>query len=501
VEICRPLCPAKKPEVAHCIRLNHRSRRMFLPVLCFTLAATGLARAQVSELHLQNPEIAPPTANLPADQVLNSVAAARKAIQENPNSAHAYLSLSVALRSGGDLAGALDAVNQALKLDPHLSRAWLVKGLIANEWLAKGRAADEKGILREAAADFRKAVEADPQNTPARLELASILFTKGEFNAVRTQLEAILRLDPGNPNALNGIGLLQLQNGDLREAAESFRQAILHRPHFPEAQMNLGNALLQLGDWSGAREAFQNALQDEPNDAMAVYGLARALRNLGEAAPARAKFAQAKSLIEKQTAQLRANGENNRGLKLWHDGNLTGAAAAFRSALAEDPDFADAHNNLGGVLWQLNDKKNARGEFEAAVHDLPNFPKAHNNLGNALEDSGDLAGAIREFRIATLQQPAFATAHFNLGMALLRTGQRKDAEDEFRQAVLLDPGMAAAHLELGLQMISNAGPLSTVAKSEIEKGVQLNPALIMSVPEPVLHALAMADQVIAPESP
>jgi len=493
--------PVKKARFAISIGFHHRFFRIFLCVLCATLAATILALAQVSQLHLQSPEIAPPTANLPVDQIVNTVAAARRAIRQNPKSAGAYLSLSIALRSGGDLAGALDAVNHGLKLDPHLSRAWLVKGLIANEWLVKGRVADTKGILQEASADFRKAVEADPQNTSARLELASILFTKGEFNAVRTQLEAILRLDPGNPNALNGIGLLQLQNGDGRDAAGNFRQAILHRPHFPAAQMNLGTALFQLGDWSGSREAYQNVLRDQPDDAMATYGLARALRKLGDSAQAQAEFAAAKSLLQKQTAELRANNENNRGLKLWYAGDLDGATAAFRSALAQDPTYAEAHNNLGGVLWQLNDKPSALQEFEAAVRDQPGFVKALNNLGNAFIDTGNLQGAIKNLRAAVAAQPAFATGHLSLGMALVRAGRKTQAEAEFRQAILLDPGMAAAHLQLGLLMVSDPIQLSSNAKAEIEKGLQLNPSLIMSVPEPVLHDLAMMDQVIAPEVP
>ena len=89
-----------------------------------------------------------------------------------------------------------------------------------------------------------------------------------------------------------------------------------------------------------------------PDEAMAVYGLATADRHLGDSAKAEAEFGKARSLLRMNVALARGKGENNRGLGLWYSGNLAGAAAAFRSALTDDPTYAEAHNNLGGVLWQ-----------------------------------------------------------------------------------------------------------------------------------------------------
>lgn len=489
MESCKRLAQSFAFQKLRATRRHHRFWLGSLAALCTLYLTAGSALAQVSELHNQATELAPQSASIPPDQVVSAVAAARRAIQQNPQSASSYLSLGIALRSGGDADGAASAFHQALNLDPHLSSAWLEAGLMA----------DEKGSLEEARADFQKAVEADPKSNPARLELASILFRKGDFEAVKTQLEAILRLDPADANALNGVGLLELQAGKLQEAAESFRRAIASKPRFPEAQMNLANALSELRDWPGAHKAYQLALEEQPDDAMATYGLARALRNLDEPAQAEAKFAKAKTLMKMQTAELRANGENNRGLKLWYAGDLAGAAAAFHSALAQDPTYAEAHNNLGGVLWQQNQKPSALQEFEAAVRSQPGFAKALNNLGNALINSGDLQGGIMDLRAALAAQPAFATGYLNLGVALVRAGQKEQAAEEFRQALLLDSGMAAAHLELGLTMVTNPTQVSLAARDEIEEGLQLNPRLMGAVPEAVLHALAMTDRVIAPD--
>jgi Tfp pilus assembly protein PilF len=446
--------------------------------------------AQISELGPPIPAQAPQFSRIPANQVAAAVAAARKAIEQNPKSAQAYLSLGIALWSGGNSKAALQSLHEALRFDPHLSGAWLELGLIA----------DEQGRVVDATRDFQKALDANPRNTSARFELATEYFRAGKFTDSRTQLEAVLKENPADARALNGIGLLQLQNGKPRAAAESFRRAVHQKHDFVAAQVNLAGTLLRIGDVAGAHAAYQEALQEDPENPKAVYGMARALRALGDKTQADTMFARARKLMQGQTARLRAQDDDNRGLKLWHDADLKGAKVAFRTAISEDASYADAHNNLGGVLWQQGKNKESLQEFRAAVHSNPDFAKAHNNLGNALTANGDIAGAIREFRAAVSLEPAFATAHLNLGMVLMRARQWKQAEGEFRQILLLDPSSANAHIDLGIALASGTNLWPKEAHDEIERGLQLNSALIAAVPEPILHALAMMDRVIAPKS-
>jgi Tfp pilus assembly protein PilF len=458
-------------------------------VLAGSIAAIRGA-AQISEVGPPIPAQAPQFSRIPANQVVAAVAAARKAIEQNPKSARAYLSLGIALWSGGNAKSSLQSLHEALRLDPDLSGAWLEEGLIA----------DEQGRIENATQDFQKALDANPRNTSARFELATEYFRAGKFTDARTQLETVLKENPADARALNGIGLLQLQNGKPRAAAESFRRAVHQKHDFVAAQINLAGTLLRIGDVAGAHAAYQEALQEDPKNPKAVYGMARALRSLGEKTQADTMFARARKLMQSRTARLRAQDDDNRGLKLWNDGDLKGASAAFRSAISEDASYANAYNNLGGVLWQQGKNKEALQEFRVAVHSNPDFAKAHNNLGNALTANGDIAGAIREFRAAVSLEPAFATAHLNLGMVLMRNRQWNQAQSEFRQLLLFDPSNANAHVELGMALASGTNPLPKEAHDEIERGLQLNSALIAAVPESILHALAMMDRVIAPES-
>jgi len=114
---------------------------------------------------------------VPPDQILGAVAAARKAIQQHPDSAEGYLQLAIALRSGNDQPGALAAIDRALALDPHLHGAWLQKGLISIDG----------GTLKAAIVYFRNAVESDPQSVAARLEYSSMLFRPATSKARKSK--------------------------------------------------------------------------------------------------------------------------------------------------------------------------------------------------------------------------------------------------------------------------------------------------------------------------
>jgi tetratricopeptide (TPR) repeat protein len=450
------------------------------------VALAGLPPFQAS-LRVQPDEIASPAASIPADRVVQAIARARREIAKNPNSADGYLLLGTALRVGGNFAAAGRALDRALQLNPRISAAWVQKGLIA---LQNG----QKGTIASTEALFERAVDADPANAEARLQLAAILLRQGDFNKAQVELQAALRADPRSAGAYDGIGFVEMQKGNPNRAARNFRKAIALKSPYPEAQENLGETLLQMGDAAGARDAFEKALAAGlPDSSMATYGLASALKRLGETAQAASEFVKARELMQQRVAADRAQNEDNRGLQLWYRGDLDGAAAAFRDAIAMDAAYADAHNNLGGVLWQMKDAAGAEREFATAVRDQPDFAKARNNLGNVLLSAGKTDEAIAQFRAAVSEQPGFASAHLNLAAALLKKGEKNGAGAELHQALDLDPTIGAAHLELGLLLVPVSGRLTPDARRELEEGLRLQPQLWSALPAPVYQQLVLKD--------
>ncbi len=415
----------------------------------------------------------------PVQKTIDAMAAARQAVRDHPDSAQAYLSLALALKAAGDIPAASQAIEQALELDSHLAEAWYEKGLIEAEQL----------VWLTAARYFRQAVALAPSYEAAHLGLGEMLIRSGGFEEAARELEAVLRLNPSNAGAHDGLGLIHLRQGDFAAAEAEFRQAIALRPRFPRARESLGEVLLHRRDWAGAAAAFEQALADIPDSMSATNGLATALSHLGQPDRAKAEFQKAQQLSKASLMSRRAQAENNRGVELWHAGDLTGAITALRNALAADPDYAAAHNNLGGILWQQHDQPGALAEFAAAVRSRPEFPEAQNNWGSALMFTGNVDQAMEHFQAALALRPGFASARFNLGVALEKKGKWIEAETELRRAIVLAPETAAAHIELGLLLASRAGGLPPEARSELNEGLRLDPRLKSLIPDGLLKEL------------
>ena len=406
------------------------------------------------------------------DDALARVTAARQALRLHPDSASDYVSLGLALKLTGENEAASRAFQRARELGPNLAEPWYQEGLTEAD----------RGDWSRAAENFRRAAELDPKNVLARLELGEMLLRAGDFEQASTELMLVSHLDAGNSGAHYGLGLVRLQQGDLATAEGEFRRAISLRPEFFPARESLGETLVREHKWREAVAILDALVASNPESLNATNALATALANSGDRQRAEQEFQKAREIARQENATALATGENNRGLELWYGGKLPEAAGAFRSAIAANPGYAEAHNNLGGVLWQMDDRSSAVAEFEAAVRCRPDFAQAHNNWGSALVHAGQIDRALEEFRAALKYQPGFALAHLNLGKALTARHEAVAAETEFRRAVALVPEMAAAHIQLGLLLISKDGSHTEEARAELKEGLRLDPKLGTSIP-------------------
>ena len=79
-----------------------------------------------------------------------------------------------------------------------------------------------------------------------------------------------------------------------------------------------------------------------------------------------------------------AKAEFERGVKLYKEGELKSAEAAFRRAIELDSEFAEAYANLGSILASQNNLAEAISQFENAVRLRPELAALHYQLGVAL---------------------------------------------------------------------------------------------------------------------
>ena len=169
--------------------------------------------------------------------------------------------------------------------------------------------------------------------------------------------------------------------------------------------------------------------------------------------------ARAFELYSQAALQGSAHGHYNVGCALDERGDLDGAEAAYRAAVAAEPGDPSAHNNLGTMLRLVRgDVDGAEVAYRAAVAADPGYAKAHNNLGLLLQvERNDLVGAEAAYRAAIAAEPGYAAAYDCLGSVLKDIGNDLvGAEAAYRAAIALEPENASALSNLGILLEANA---------------------------------------------
>ncbi|MFN7976792.1 MAG: tetratricopeptide repeat protein [Vicinamibacterales bacterium] len=145
---------------------------------------------------------------------------------------------------------------------------------------------------------------------------------------------------------------------------------------------------------------------------------------------------------------------NNLGVTLRAAGRTDEALAAYRDGLALRDDYPDLHYNLANALIALGRSAEATEHLSRAAAANGDSAGVHNNLGTALADQGRFVEAVAEFERAVALEPASSKAHRNLGNALIEIGRQQDAFAHLTQAVSLAPEDAEAHYDLGAWLLS-----------------------------------------------
>jgi tetratricopeptide (TPR) repeat protein len=98
----------------------------------------------------------------------------------------------------------------------------------------------------------------------ATLGQAMAKHKAGDLDSAETLYEKILSQDSSDADALNLLGVLALQRGNLNLACDLIQRAIAVAPQIAEYYHNLGQVLKAKGDVDGARECFRQSLALNP---------------------------------------------------------------------------------------------------------------------------------------------------------------------------------------------------------------------------------------------
>jgi Flp pilus assembly protein TadD len=152
---------------------------------------------------------------------------------------------------------ALDAFQMAVNLEPETS-AWR---------MALGGAYERAGNLPQAAAEYQRAVELDPQDTSGWRTLALFSVTNG-YDLTGTgslAVQNLLKLAPKDWRSQDIAGQLAFSLGKIGEAQHKFEEAIMLVPGQPEPHLHLALVYLELGQRAAAHDELETARGLDPD--------------------------------------------------------------------------------------------------------------------------------------------------------------------------------------------------------------------------------------------
>lgn len=445
-----------------------------------------------------------------------------RATDEAVDDPQPWLVLSSYRSREGDAAGALEAVNEALKIAPDDTPARLRKA----ELLAENgyREKDEEpiaearelvdGILsvepsnpralfvrgkiemadldpKAAAQTLRSALDVEPDWAPARFVLGSALMLIGDQNGARAELARAVEIDPGLLEARRSLSQIHGSLGEHEYAVEQGRMYLRERPDDIRTRILVAQSLVHLGKRD---EAFVelNAIPEESRDADSWYAIGRLYMAQGKGKDARSALLAANAMrpnmpdilrsllrLEAPAGQLGIAAERIRGavredpnsarLALLEarvelaEGNRDAAEASFQRAVELDPDDATAYQQLAAFYRVTGRLAESIATYERSIEQNPNSARSHERLAILYETSGNMDDAIQNYERAIELDASLGEAKNNLAYLLAETDADLDrALDLAQEAKALLPDSPNAADTLGWVLYKRGIPSAAI---------------------------------------
>ncbi len=301
----------------------------------------------------------------------------------------------------------------------------------------------------------------------------------GRWPEAERGFDAVLELEPEQPQALLFAGVLAMRTGRPARASELLQRAVAARPGYAEVHFAYGNALWADGHRGPARVAWQQAIRLEPTHVGALLNLAQAEERSGEAELAVAHCRAAIAAQPESPAPWSALAS-----ALCSSGEAAEALQAADAALACDDAFGPAHHHRGMALKALGRTEDAAQALRRAVQHQPGSASSHLNLANLLHDLGDTEAAERHCRAAIQRDPALAEAHTVLGFLLTQTGDLDGAIAACNRALAIEPELPEAQWNLGIALLTGGDLPAGFARYEWRKRHPVLGREFFALPDP-----------------
>jgi len=385
---------------------------------------------------------------------------AQEAVRLDPQSPQAILLLGQVLYQLRDYAGARTQIESAWSKNPEFGTGYLLgktELLLKDERAARaifaamlrqwgdtdvnhiflGRAYSQAGYADEAATEFRRALELNPQVRGAHYQLALSYLREDEaagYDKAIPELRAELALNPDDFSSHYMLGYIATKQSKWDEAERELLRAVALRPKDVASLLALADTYSATNRPKDAEPVLRQALELAGNNTS--QEIARAHYLLG-----RILLAQPGHQDEaKKELALVSEMQKHSGTVLTADARSVAPGSPLRQEAINESLPAPSANRPEGPESQAADT------LRATIAD------AYNNLGAIAGNAHDFASAANDFRRARQWNPALPGLDHNLGMALFYSNQYREAAAPLKAYVESTPEDVAARAALGFTL-------------------------------------------------
>jgi arylsulfatase A-like enzyme/Flp pilus assembly protein TadD len=304
-------------------------------------------------------------------------------------------------------------------------------------------------LFPQAEAQLQRVLDRDPGNLAALIDLAEVQVELGELDEAAEVVARALDLDPDYSRLHLLLADVEERRGNPEHALQLVDHALTLDPRSLEARMRKATLLHRTGRRAEARMVLEDARADHPESPPLLVLYARLVDLPEDPGAAEARLRQAV-----QRDPFLASGWRALGDLLESTGRTEDALAAWRSGLERQPDDAALHAALGLALARAGGTVPAEGA-DAEVHlreaiRLSSGFRAdlHVALGAWLAERGRFDAAQRQYDQVLEVAPDDPGARNNRAVAYLQTGRIAEAESELEELVRRHPRHADAQNNL-----------------------------------------------------
>lgn len=370
-------------------------------------------------------------------EIAQAIEALNEAIRTDPKDASAYFARASILARLGEDRYALNDFNTTIKLAPQN----------AHYYNSRGSFFLTRRVYSRATEDFTKALELAPESFQAYNNRGLALVARGDHQAAIVDFDAAIQLNPKYAEAWHNRGFAHFSTGDHEKAAADFEHTLQINPDFVHAYANRGLLHLQQEQFEKAVLDFTQAIARDRDNPAYYQRRREAYSKLGKQDEARSdadKIAWLGQLGRLNAAVTREpqepTGYIQRAEHLVAGGEAKIGLANYERAIRIDPGCGQVYSSRAAYWYQ-------KGEYDKAIDDctkgmeIDPHHEAYSVRGDAYFQKGDYDRAIADYTTSRRLDVTVARAYFRRSQVRKAQGDQPGAARDLERAVAMDPSL------------------------------------------------------------